>query len=134
MSKLKVPTRIKNYVISVLRRGTYKWPEKSKAFKNAQVQVGEFSTGRPKFMYSCSICGKLFARKDVVADHILPVVPIEGYASGLEFDATEYIIRLYCDASGLQIICEEDHKIKTMLENQLRKEYKSAKLEEKEND
>lgn len=115
------------HLIKNMRKSTYTWRGRYKAFDRAKVKTGEFSTGKPIFGWTCAICGQVFKKKDVVADHILPVVPLEGYESGMEFDANEYVARLLCEESGFQIICKEDHNAKTYLENQLRKEFKEGK-------
>ena len=54
----------KAFLISLLRKGTYRWAPRSEAKKAARVQVGVFSTGRGKFGYKCAICGEVFKEKE----------------------------------------------------------------------
>ena len=45
-------------------------------------------------------------------DHITPVVSVDdGF-----LDFNTFIARLFCDASNLQVICDEDHQNKTNAE------------------
>ena len=62
------------------------------------------------------MCHKLFPAKSVVVDHIEPVVPVSGFSTW-----DEVISRMFCPVSGLQVLCKEDHKIKTKEENDLRR-------------
>ena len=67
-------SRFRAWIISNLRRMSFKWPQKNAVKKAAKVKVGEFKTGRDKFGYQCNICKEIFKAKDTVVDHILPVI------------------------------------------------------------
>jgi 5-methylcytosine-specific restriction endonuclease McrA len=125
---MEISTYLKNFVIQLLRRGSYKWSERSKAKAAARTQDGEFSTGRPKFKYKCAMCGNLFMEKEVCLDHINPVVPPEGFQRG-EFDFHEYITRMFCSAEGFQVLCSECHDKKTKEEIGERKLHRKPKPE-----
>jgi len=117
----------KDHFIKYMRKSSFRWYPRSQAFNRAKVQVGEYSTGRPKFKVACALCGNLFAQKDIQLDHLLPVVPVEGWTNGEEFDANEYVDRLLCEADGFLCLCISCHKIKTQDELVIRKATKEAK-------
>ena len=118
-------SKLKKFIIDILRKATFKWKPRTTAKNRRKEKVGEFSTGRSKYEYRCEGCQKLFKSKDVVLDHIDPVVPIDGYKSGLEFDLNEYAVRMFCEADGLQVLCAECHDKKTKDENNIRRSKKS---------
>jgi len=125
------PTQ-RQWVTWALRRLSYKWPPRQAAFRKAQVSFTEFKrrpginphtiSVRVRNFYRCGICNLVFTRKQVSADHRIPVVdPKRGFVS---WDV--YISRLFCDVSNFQIICDEDHDDKTNRERKLRKVYKTG--------
>lgn len=101
---------VKDFVMRVLRRGTYKWPARGIAAGNARVSRG---------VYECAKCKGHFGRKEIDIDHIVPVIPLHGTD-----DWNLIIERLFCDSSGLQVLCKKCHKEKTQFENRLRKSYR----------
>ena len=104
---------LKIFVISTLRRASYRWPSRTEALMKARVSRG---------IYKCSLCDGEFGRKEIQVDHIEPVIPLEGWVGWDSF-----IDRLYCKSEGLSILCKPCHKTKTYLENELRKDYKKEK-------
>ena len=105
----------KAYIVSVLRRASYRNPQRSEALKRARIDRNS---------YMCTECLKLFPRKGIAIDHKEPVVRTTGWVS---FD--DFITRLFCGVDGLQVLCKEDHKRKTQVENKLRRENaKASKL------
>jgi 5-methylcytosine-specific restriction endonuclease McrA len=123
---MEIPKRLRTYVKNILRRASTRWKPKSKAYDKAKKQIGEYSTGRPKYEWKCAMCSETFKRKDTVADHVDPVIPLEGFKSGLELDLNEYVVRLFCGVDGYQILCKDCHDIKTRDENIIRKEVKKS--------
>ena len=110
-------SRIQSFIKSALRSGSQRWPPRYEALNEAKR--GKFvneSTGRLAEHYECAMCHKLFPAKSVVVDHIEPVVPVSGFSTW-----DEVISRMFCPVSGLQVLCKEDHKIKTKEENDLRR-------------
>ena len=101
--------RVKSFVIATLRRGTYRWPGRYLALKDAKVA---------RNAYTCAMCpeGVIHPKKNIQLDHIVSVVPVTGWDS---FDG--FIERLYCPKEGYQVLCREHHEIKTTIENQIRK-------------
>jgi len=105
---------LSQFVISGLRRLSYKIPSRSIALTRARVKRG---------WYKCELCGKLVKKSAISVDHKLPIVPISGWDS---FDG--YIERLFCNPEDLQIICKDPcHSSKTKLENSARRKHKKSK-------
>lgn len=98
------------FAIAALRRASYRWPANSEALKAARIARNE---------YECAACKGIFGRREVQKDHIEPVVPTTGWIS---FD--DFIKRLYCDISGISILCKKCHSAKTKLENEIRRKNK----------
>jgi len=114
--------RRKAFVISVLRSGMRRFPNKYKALSSACVGVRlNKSSGRQAKHYKCAKCRKLYPSSNVQVDHIIPVVGPEGFTS---FDT--YIDRLFCSEDNLQVLCRECHKEKTSCERTARM-YKVSK-------
>lgn len=112
---------LKLFIIQLLRRGTYRWPERNKALIAARIARG---------VYKCAICLKDFKKKDTRIDHILPVVdPKTGFKG---FD--DYIDRMFCDSKGFQVICLTCHDYKTSTEREIRKIFRQKKKKLAKND
>lgn len=94
---------LKKFLVSQLRRISYKWPAFTEARRRARVAYGE---------YTCAKCGEVCRAKEVQLDHIVPVIPLTGW-DGLE----PFAERLFCEPEALQILCLECHHYKTKREN-----------------
>lgn len=105
--------RFKNWIISLLRRGTMRWPPKNECLKNAKTKRKKNSkTGRLAQHYKCNKCKKDFPLTQVSVDHKSPVVdPKTGF---INFDV--YIERMFCSLKGLQVLCKLCHDNKTKRE------------------
>ena len=71
--------------------------------------------------YRCNVCGQWTKSTAVAVDHIAPVVDVQdGFV-----DWNQFIDRLFCDVSNLQVICDTCHDSKTHLERitRLTKQY-----------
>lgn len=100
-------TKLKQFIITVLRRASYKWKPRNVVYAAARVARG---------MYKCNLCANTFSRKEVVMDHKNPVVsPQHGFQG---FDI--YIERMFVDESGWQCICKTCHDSKTDEERVIR--------------
>lgn len=117
---VKVPKNIQTFVQNTLRRASSKWYAKNKALSEARVPNGTFSTGRIKYAWKCATCGELCKKKDVQVDHIDPVVPLDGYANGMDYDLNEFAVRLFCSVKNLQVLCKPCHKLKSADEAAIR--------------
>jgi hypothetical protein len=123
-------SKFKNWIISLLRRGTYMWKPRNEAQRDAQVAPATFK---------CAICnnwiytgtkelektyikvpsGIKLIKGVIKVDHIDPVVPIEGFTN---FD--DYIRRMFCIKEGFQVLCDECHDKKTIQEKGMRTEHR----------
>jgi 5-methylcytosine-specific restriction endonuclease McrA len=81
--------------------------------------------------YLCNVCNEYVGSTKIAVDHISPVVSVEdGF-----IDLNTFRERLFCNASNLQVICDECHNAKTQEERikRLLKQY-TAELAEIEQD
>lgn len=118
---------LRRFIIPVLRRASLRWTPRNEALKLARIERG---------LYKCASCGETFKPKEIVVDHIDPVVPIEGD----DYDWHTFITRLFVSADKLQVLCTTCHDVKSMMEDNLRNQRretvrqleKEQKLKEKE--
>lgn len=106
------------WIVSLLRRGSTRFPNRFNALKQAKrgKKINK-ATGRIAEHYECSICKEEYPAKQVVIDHIEPVVcPIQGFIS---WDV--YIERMFCKEDNYQCICKPCHKIKSEEERKQRR-------------
>jgi hypothetical protein len=106
--------RFRSFVMSALRRA--QWPVKYEAINRAYVKTGPNpATGRMCKLHRCEQCNNLFPQGQMAADHIEPVVPIEGFKKKgfLGYDWDSLIQRLYCEIGGFQALCNPCHKLKS---------------------
>lgn len=106
----KKELNLKTWLIPKLRRLSYMWPPRNEAKKLARVSRG---------LYKCNGCKEIFGPKEVVLDHINPVVAVTGWE-----DFGAFIESLFCKVEGYQVLCEECHNDKTADENKIRIENK----------
>jgi len=110
--------KLKAFVIQTLRRGTYRWEGRYNAKKASKIARNQ---------YVCNACKGVFGNKDINLDHILPVVPVDGFKNGQPWDWNEYIERMFPNQEGYQILCSSCHDLKTLEENSSRRENKKEK-------
>ena len=111
------PKNLKTFIIQILRRASLRWPARQEVLGASRVERG---------VYKCAMCGSLNKKDNVCVDHIHPVIPINGTFT--TFD--DYIERLFCESSELQVICNRCHDLKTKLEDDMRKTVRHAKKAE----
>lgn len=89
---------------------------------------------KPDVYYKCELCGRMTkdGKKDPEdpnkgnnVDHIDPVVEFNKTRS--DYTLTEYLERLDCDISNLQLICIPCHDEKTKKERAIRQKFKDSK-------
>ena len=101
----KTETRIK----LKLRELSYQCSGYERILKEAKrsVLMGKYKNGKDKFRihYMCAFCKKNYLREEVQVDHMVEVGQMD------RFDL--WIARLFCDSSGLQILCTRCHLGKT---------------------
>lgn len=105
-------------MISQLRRATYRYPPRSEALKKQKIGPAQ---------YKCASCQNDFRPKDLVADHIIPIVdPAEGFK-----DWNSWIERGFPEVEGWQWICRPCHKSKSDDENKVRTEARRQQVKKK---
>lgn len=109
------------FIVSVLRTGTRKYPPKYETLNEAKtVKKVNVKTGRIAQHFKCAKCLLDFPQKDVQVDHIKPVVGPKGFTT---WDA--YIENMFCSKDNLQVLCRDDHDIKTKQERELKRNDRS---------
>ena len=109
--------RKRNFLVSLLRSGTRRWPPKYEALANAYIETRiNPKSGRLAKHYQCAICSGAFTSTSMEIDHIKPVVGAEGFTTWDSF-----IERLFCPVENLQAVCKTCHKEKTKREAAERK-------------
>lgn len=112
--------RYQSFIKSALRGA--RWPQKYAAIKTAYVRDGiNPATGRRCKLHQCFECKGEFPASGVQADHINPVVPLDGFDSW-----DDYIERLFCEVDKFQVLCKSCHSIKTKAENAERRQRKKG--------
>jgi len=104
--------RKNSFITSALRQALTRWGPKSLCIKNARVSRG---------VYKCEGCkqegpaslpakeGNKRRRKNIVADHIHPIVdPCVGF-----IDWNTWVDRAFVELDGLQALCWQCHTDKT---------------------
>lgn len=74
------------------------------------------STGRVAKHYQCAKCLEAHPGKDVQVNHIIPVIPVNGFTTW-----DDVINRMFCEENGLEVLCKPCHKAVTKEENDERK-------------
>ena len=110
--------KFKGWIISLLRRGTMRFPPRNDALRTAKTDKKiNAATGRMAQHFKCAVCLQDYSAKNVVVDHINPVV-----LPGIGFiDWNTYIERMFCSVENLQVLCKTCHNAKSVLEKQQRK-------------
>lgn len=110
--------KFKGWIVALLRRGTMRYPPKNETLAKAKTTKKiNASSGRLAQHYKCKGCKKEFPMKQVVVDHIKPVVdPKVGF-----IDWNTYIERMYCVAKNFQVLCKPCHLIKSAKERKDRR-------------
>lgn len=107
---------LKTWLMSSLRRASYRWPPRNEALKEARIERG---------LYKCKICLSLIKKEEVNLDHIQPIVSIKDGFTNWD----DVVNRLFCSKEGYQVLCELCHDSKTAIEDELRLKYRHEKKE-----
>lgn len=116
----------RSWMIGQIRRCTRRYPPYYIVRNNAKEEYTIPSKqGKPmrRVRFLCAKCGKYFNNKDTVVDHIDPVIdPKVGFPvlPNGEDDWNTYLNRLFCPIENLQVLCKEDHDIKSGKETKVR--------------
>jgi 5-methylcytosine-specific restriction endonuclease McrA len=122
--------QMRGFIMGCLRRGH--WPPKREVLNSQFVKRGPSPiSGRACNLHKCECCGELFPKTNRQADHIEPVVPLNGRwgdaTSFLGYNWNEVMMRMFVDSGKLQAISKDCHKAKTKQENQQRKAIKQER-------
>lgn len=104
----------KNWIISTLRRASYRYAPRNEAQRLARVDRG---------LYKCAMCEEIFHQKETVIDHIEPVVHLKNGWTNWD----DFVNRLFCNVEGFQILCHGCHDIKTSQEDSIRASYNAER-------
>ncbi len=119
------------FVRWTLRRASLRWPPRAEARRNARTgQKINPNTGRLCWHSRCAICSKEYPDKDMELDHVEPVVEpdmrevqqsdVPG-GTNSSYRIGSLVLRMFPEASGLQVLCTDCHSDKTRGENERRK-------------
>ncbi len=121
---------LRSFIMSGLRSKSLRWRPRSAAI--AEVCIGKGinpATGRECKLHKCPDCDGLFPQNQMQADHIEPVVPLEGFPYLAElflgYDWTEVVKRMFCEKGGYRVLCKDCHKLVTQAERNERKRLKN---------
>lgn len=107
-------------IVAGLRNASKYWKPKMVCLEEACVgRKINAATGKLAKHYTCNSCDGEFVAKNVDVDHIIPLVDPCGFVSW-----DDLIARLFVEKVGLQVLCKECHKAKTLEEKKARDAYK----------
>lgn len=91
-----------------LRSGSLKYASRYAALAKAKHPKPAGTEGRHRVEFRCAHCKGSFEGKKVEVDHIVRAGSLRSYD-----DLAGFVERLYCESSGLQVLCKPCHQIKT---------------------
>ena len=91
-----------------LRAGSLKYASRYAALAKAKHPKPKATLGRHRVEFFCAACKGSFEGKNVEVDHIERAGSLRCYE-----DLAGFVERLYCESSGLQVLCKPCHKLKT---------------------
>lgn len=111
--------RFRTFIVSVLRAGSRKWPPKYQVLNEAKTEKKvNTKTKRLAQHFQCAACNCDVPSTQIQVDHIEPVVSVtSGFTSWDDF-----IERLYCEKTNLQVLCKPCHALKTKKERDASKQ------------
>lgn len=95
---------------SALRQKS-RWWKPVAICKDKSRRKHQGSDKRRKFDYQCNHCKNWFAEKEISVDHIVPAGSLRNAN-----DLPGFVERLFCEADGLQVLCNVCHDKKTKLQ------------------
>lgn len=108
-AKKKAPFNFYTFLRSGLRSMSRRYPPIYECLAKAKRSAPPDAPARQKVAYKCAICGGLFPSKQVAVDHVDDV----GRLSCPE-DITPFVLRLFCEADKLAVLCHTCHDAKTL--------------------
>jgi 5-methylcytosine-specific restriction endonuclease McrA len=96
-----------SFIRSALRQKSRFW----KPITEAKLQARRLYKGtnkRQKYEYQCNVCKNWFIERKINVDHIVPAGSLNSSK-----DLPGFVDRLFCEVTGLQVLCEKCHDKKT---------------------
>lgn len=96
-----------------------KWGPRNQCIKEARIRRGWYICAECKEEVPATLPPKPGNKKrikNILADHIDPVVPVTGFTTW-----DEVIERMFCERGGFQALCHACHQEKCQEEKELRK-------------
>lgn len=90
-----------------LRRLSLKWPNRFEVLKAARKPY-KGKNKRQKWKYKCKKCKKWFKSTEIQVDHIKPCGELTNPTH-----IKNFVLKLFCVKSNLQVLCKSCHQIKT---------------------
>lgn len=87
---------------------------------NVCVYTGKKTLDKAQGLSELIEQGETVIQGKICLDHILPVIDVKGFKNK-EWDWNEYLERMFCDANGFQVLCEDCNYLKTQVENEERR-------------
>lgn len=104
------------FIRSGLRSTYNKWPPKWEVLKESKREYNG-PNKRQKYEYQCNECKNYVTQKDISVDHKIPAGALNSFA-----DLPGFVERLFVSKEGLQCLCKECHKTKTLKERKEKNE------------
>lgn len=133
MAKKRTDNKFKNANIGALRRNYARYcPRYEERLNMNRIEVDVINKDgsvsiRKGVRFKCDQCGELVNTTNYNIDHIEPVIEIGKTIDDYTLD--EFLERLDCELSNLQILCKPDHCAKSKQENELRKQARKQQKE-----
>lgn len=99
-----------SWIRSALRQKSRWWKPATEAKTKAR-RAYKGKNKRQKWEYKCAECTHYFKATEINIDHIVPAGSLKTYS-----DLPGFVERLFCEANGLQVMCEDCHNKKTAKE------------------
>jgi 5-methylcytosine-specific restriction endonuclease McrA len=116
MAKAWTEALIISRIRATLRRLSMQMP----AAREAKLRVRRAYSGpnpRQRFEYRCAHCNQWFPEKGVQVDHKIPAGAMKSFD-----DVGPFAQRLlFCNINDLEVLCKQDHQVKTNRERAERK-------------
>lgn len=104
------------FIRSALRSAWSRYPVKYKVLANAKRNY-KGPNKQQKYEFQCAECKEWFKAKEVSVDHITPAGTLRSYE-----DLPDFVRKLFVSEEELQVLCDKDHKAKTLAERRMNKE------------
>ena len=108
--------RFWSFIRSALRSAWSRYPVKYKVLANAKRNY-KGPNKQQKYEFQCAECKEWFKAKEVSVDHITPAGTLRSYE-----DLPDFVRKLFVSEEELQVLCDKDHKAKTLAERRMNKE------------